>query len=422
MEFLLGLLMIALVISLVWIVHSQRTQNQLLQVKQDELQRLIIEKVRLENQVKFLTDKITFQKEELEGTKKHFATEFENLANRILDEKSRKFSLQNQQNIERILAPLGKEIHSFKQRVEETYDKESKERFSLEARVKELAQLNRQISDEARNLTEALRGNSKVRGNWGEAILETILQQSGLERGRHYFVQEFLKDASGNPLLGPEGRKMQPDITIHFPDERKVIIDSKVSLLDYERYFHARTEEEKKGFLEGHRRSVRLHVDQLSAKQYDSYDKVLDFVMMFVPIEAAYMVAIQADDQLWEYAYKKRVLLISSSNLIAALKMINDLWIRDDQSKNALEIADRGGKLYDKFVAFLSSLDELGKHLEKTQGSFSKAYKQLYSGSGNLIRQSEKLRELGANARSKIPEKFIQGSEANENQVDKGSA
>ncbi len=406
MELLLGLSMISLVISMVWIILSQRTHNLALRAKQEELQKLTIEKVTLEKEVKFLTDKILLHSEELQENKKHFAIEFENLANRILEEKSRKFSLQNQQNIERILAPLGKELHTFKQRVEETYDKESKERFSLEARVKELAQLNRQISDEAKNLTEALRGNSKVRGNWGEAILETILQQSGLERGRHYLVQEFLKDASGNPLLGPEGRKMQPDITIHFPDDRKVIIDSKVSLLDYERYFHADTEDEKKAFLVGHKRAVRLHIDQLSAKQYDSYDKVLDFVMMFVPVEAAYMLALQADDQLWEYAYKKRVLLISSSNLIAALKMIKDLWIRDDQSKNAIEIADRGGKLYDKFVAFLGSLDEMGKHLEKTQNSYTKAYKQIYSGTGNLIRQTEKLRELGVNARSKIPEKF----------------
>ncbi len=407
MELLLGLLVSALVASVVWIIHTQRNHNLALQSKLDELQRLTIEKITLEKEVKFLNEKLTLQKEELLETKKHFSIEFENLANRILDEKSRKFSIQNQQNIERILEPLGKELHSFKKRVEETYDKESKERFSLEARVKELAQLNRQIGDEARNLTEALRGNSKIRGNWGEAILETILQQSGLERGRHYFVQEFIKDSTGTPLLGPDGKKMQPDITILFPDNRKVIIDSKVSLLDYEKFFHAQTEKEKKTFLDGHRRSVRHHVDQLSAKQYDSYDKVLDFVMMFVPIEAAYMAAVQADDMLWEYAYKKRVLLISSSNLIAALKMINDLWLKDDQTKNAMDIADRGGKLYDKFVAFLSSLDELGKHLEKTQDSFSRAHKQLYSGSGNLIRQTEKLRELGVNARSKIPEKFI---------------
>ncbi|WP_114749082.1 DNA recombination protein RmuC [Pleomorphovibrio marinus] len=415
MEILLGFSIVVLVISVVWTVYSQRQCGHSLQEKQEQLQELAVENASLEKEVKFLKEKLNYQKQELEEVKKGFAKEFENLANRILEDKSQKFSLQNQQNIERLLAPLGKEIVAFKQRVEETYDKESKERFSLEARVKELALLNRQISDEAKNLTEALRGNSKVRGNWGEAILETILQQSGLEKGRHYVVQEFLKDDSGNHLLGPEGRKLQPDITINFPDDRKVIVDSKISLLAYERYFHAEPEKEKSRFLEEHTKAIRLHVDQLSSKQYEAYDKVLDFVIMFVPIEAAYMVALQSDGQLWEYAYKKRVLLISSSNLIAALKLISDLWVRDDQNRNALDIANRGGRLYDKFVAFVSSLEEIGKHLEKTQESYSKAHKQLHSGSGNLIRQTEQLRELGVNARSKIPEKLIRNADVSTN-------
>ena len=279
---------------------------------------------------------------------------------------------------------------------------ESKEAFFLERKVMELAELNQQISQEARNLTNALKGNAKIRGNWGEAILETILQNSGLERDRHYSVQGFLKDDAGHPLLGLDGKKMQPDVIVHYPDNKKVIIDAKVSLLAYEKYSSAPAEPEQKNALEMHVKAVKTHIDQLSGKQYEAYARALDFVIMFVPLEAAYIVALQADSQLWEYAYKKRVLLISSSNLIAALKMIKDLWIRDDQSKNALEIADRGGRMYDKFASFLGNLEDIGKHLEKSQDSYHSALKQLKTGKGNLVSQAEKLKNLGINARQQI--------------------
>ena len=281
---------------------------------------------------------------------------------------------------------------------------ESRERFSLERKVKELAELNQQISQEAKNLTNALKGNSKIRGNWGEAILETILQNSGLEKDRHYSIQGFLKDENGQALLGPDGKKMQPDVIIHYPDDKKVIIDSKISLIAYEKYSIAQGDTDQKSALELHVKAIKTHIDQLSAKQYEAYAKALDFVIMFIPLEAAYIVALQADPKLWEYAYKKRVLLISSSNLIAALKMIKDLWIRDDQSKNAIEIADRGGKVYDKLANFLNSLEDIGKHLDKSQESYATAIKQLKTGKGNLISQAEKLKSLGVNARNKISE------------------
>jgi DNA recombination protein RmuC len=252
-----------------------------------------------------------------------------------------------------------------------------------------------------------LKGNSKTQGNWGEAILETILQNSGLERNRHYAVQDFLKDDAGQYILGPNGKKMQPDVTITYPDNRKVIIDSKVSLLAYEQFFSASEKEVQEAALKNHLKSIKTHIDQLSAKQYDGYAKVLDFVIMFVPMEAAYITAVQADPTLWEYAYKKRILLISSSNLIAALKMIKDLWVRTDQTKNALEIADRGGKLYDKFVSFLGNLEEIGKHLEKSQTCYGNAMKQLKTGSGNLIGQVEKLKKLGVKTSAAIPESLL---------------
>jgi len=357
---------------------------------------------------KHLKTKLQDQAKELEQMGEKFTHQFEVLANRILEEKSIKFSSQNKESLEQLLGPLGKEFGEFKKKVEETYDKESKQRFSLEEKVKDLMALNQQISLEAKNLTQALKGNSKTQGNWGEAILETILQNSGLERNRHYAVQEFLKDDAGQYILGPNGKRMQPDVTITYPDQRKVIIDSKVSLLAYEQYFNSEQEDLKELALKNHLKSIRTHVDQLSAKQYDGYAKALDFVIMFVPMEAAYITAVQADANLWEYAYKKRILLISSSNLIAALKMIKDLWVRTDQTQNALDIADRGGKLYDKFVGFLNNLEDIGKHLENSQNSYGEAMKQLKTGNGNLIGQVEKLKKLGVKANSSIPEQLLQ--------------
>lgn len=354
-----------------------------------------------------LKEKLDTQAQALEDIGLRFSNQFELLANKIMEEKSIRFSQQNKESIEKILQPLGQEFGDFKKKVEETYDKESKERFSLEEKVKELVTLNQQISDEAKNLTRALKGNSKTQGNWGEAILETILQNSGLEKNRHYVLQEFLKDASGEYLLGPNGKKMQPDVTITYPDDRKVIIDSKVSLVAYEQYFSSEDTEVQRLSLAAHLKSIKNHIDQLSAKQYDGYDKVLDFVIMFVPMEAAYITAVQADANLWEYAYKKRILLISSSNLIAALKMIKDLWVRTDQTKNAMEIADRGGKLYDKFVNFVSSLEDIGSHLDKSQIAYSAAMKQLKTGNGNLIGQVEKLKKLGIKTTSSLPEKVF---------------
>ena len=382
----------------------QENEALLISVKslEKENHELALDKGKLESELLFLKEKLIFQKQELDKMGTRFQQEFELLANKILEEKSKKFTNQNQENISNILQPLGKELEAFKKQVQEAYAMESRERFSLEGKVKELAVLNQQISQEAKNLTNALKGNAKIRGNWGEAILETILQNSGLEKDRHYSIQGFLKDENGHPLIGPDGKRMQPDVIIHYPDDKKVIVDSKISLIAYEKYSSTIGETEQKLALDLHLKAIKTHIDQLSAKQYESYTKALDFVIMFVPLEGAYIVALQADPQIWEYAYKKRVLLISSSNLIAALKMIKDLWIRDDQSKNALEIAERGGKLYDKLSNFVNSLEDVGKHLDKSQDSYNTAIKQLKTGKGNLLSQAEKLRTLGVNARNKI--------------------
>ncbi len=350
----------------------------------------------------FLNEKLETQKGEIEALRKQFNMEFENIASKILDEKSQKFTQLNKENLNIILKPLGDNIDGFRKKVEEVYDKEAKERFSLGKEVERLVQLNQKISEEANNLTNALKGNSKTQGDWGQMILENILEKSGLVRDREYFVQEYLKDEDGKYLQNEEGNRMQPDVIISYPDNRKVIIDSKVSLTAYSRYTTTDEPEEQKTAIAEHLRSIRRHVDDLSKKNYQDFAPSLDFVMMFVPNEPAYLLAMQYDPELWQYAYNKRILLISPTNLIASLKLIVDLWKREYQTQNAQEIAERGAALYDKFVGFVENLSAVGLNLDKAQKSYTEAFNQLKEGKGNLIGQAEKLKELGIKPKKKL--------------------
>jgi DNA recombination protein RmuC len=366
----------------------------------------------IEEKNKNLLDKLETQKQQIEDIGLKFSNEFKVLANSILEEKSQKFTQQNKENIDILLAPLGKNIDEFKRKVEETYDKESKQRFSLEEKIKELVVLNQKISQEANNLTNALKGSAKKQGNWGEMILAKILEDSGLEKGRNFFVQEFLRDATDKTITNDEGRKMQPDVIVKYPDGRDIIIDSKVSLVNYEKYVSAETKDEQDAELKLHIMSLRKHIDDLSSKKYTEYNiNSLDFLMLFVPIEPAYLVAIKEDSTLWEYAYKKKVLLISPTNLIAALRLVADLWVRDAQTKNAIEIAERGGKLYDKFVGFVENLQDIGNNIDKSQKSYDLAMKQLNGGSGHLLSQVEMLKKLGAKAQKSLPDNLIELTE-----------
>jgi len=354
-----------------------------------------------------LTEKLNTQKEEIEKIGEKFNKDFEIIAARILDEKSTKFSKQNKENIEQLLKPLGENIENFRKKVEEVYDKEAKERFSLGKEVEKLVELNKQVSEEANNLTKALKGSAKIQGDWGEMILQNILEQSGLSEGREYFTQEYLKDEFGNNLTGEEGKRLRPDVVINYPDSRKVIIDSKVSLVAYTNYTEEEDSGKQKEALKRHIVSVKSHIDKLAKTSYHDHKDSLDFVMMFIPIEPAYLLVLKEDPDLWAYAYKQKILLISPTNLIAALKLIEDLWKREYQNQNAMAIAERGAALYDKLVGFVDKLNGVGKSIDKAQVTFNEAYRLLNEGPGNLIGQAVKLRNLGINPKKNLPQGVV---------------
>ncbi|MDR1707846.1 MAG: DNA recombination protein RmuC [Prevotella sp.] len=349
-------------------------------------------------------DQLRIQQMELTNTRDQLNKDFQVLANRILEEKTSRFTDANRLNMEAILKPLNEKLTEFKSKVEETYDKESKQRFSLEERIKELVALNNQISEDANNLTKALKGSSKIQGNWGEMILESILEKSGLKKGTEYFTQEFITNDKGERVQNHQGKYMQPDVIIVYPGGRKIIIDSKVSLTAYVKYVEADEEKSKQTAEKEHIISVRQHIDELNNKSYQDYVESLDFVMMFIPNEPAYILAMQLDSTLWDYAYRKRILLINPTNLVASLKVVADLWKRENQSRNAQEIARRGAILYEKFVGFVETLQEVGKNIEKARNSYDKAFSQLKEGNGNLIRQAEMLKELGVKSPKELSE------------------
>jgi DNA recombination protein RmuC len=373
-------------------INSQQAEK--LTQLNEKLTKTISENSTLTANNNALTEKLATQKEEIVAIQKTAHLQFEKIAAQILEEKSGKFTEVNRANIEAILKPLGENIDNFKKKVEETYDKESKQRFSLEEKVKDLVEQTNKVSSEANNLATALKGQAKKQGNWGEVILESILQQSGLVKNREYFLQSTIRNE--------EGQNLRPDVLVKLPDNRVIIIDSKVSLVAYDRFSAADTSEKQSIHLTDHLKSIRGHIDELSSKSYDDIAESLDFTMMFIPIEPAYLLAIQNDSTLWAYAYSKRILLISPTNLIACLKLMADLWKREMQSKNAQEIVKRGELLYEKFVSFVDTLEEVGKHINRTQQSYGAAINQLKEGNGNLVGQAVKLKDLGLKSDKKI--------------------
>ena len=350
-------------------------------------QRLVGQQSQYEAQLKLLQD-----------AKKTLSTEFENLANRIFEDKQAKFSVQNKEALEVTLSPLRRDIGDFRKQVESAYDKENADRNKLVGQLSELQKQTMQVSADAVSLANALRGDNKAQGNWGEFILEKLLEDSGLSKGREYDTQVALKDE--------DGKRRNPDVIIHLPEGRDIVIDAKVSLVDYERYFHAEDDETKQQCLRQHLNSLRAHIKGLSHKDYEKLEGVnsLDFVLIFVPVEAAFMLALDQDPEMMRDAYDRGIILVSPSTLMVTLRTIKNLWRYADQSRNAQIIADKAGGLYDQFVRYIESLDEVGKHISKSQEAWDTAHKRLSTGKGNLVRRTEELKKLGAKAKKSLPE------------------
>ncbi len=383
-------------------LHGAEKQNESMA---SELQSLRESKAKLETSLEMERKQHAEKLALLDETKEQLSIAFKNIANEIFDDKSKKFVDTNKESLSTVLNPLQDKIRQFEKRVEDTYDKESKERFSLAREIKQLQELNSQISEDAVNLTNALKGDNKAQGNWGEMILETLLENSGLVKGREYEVQVSLQST--------EGGKFQPDVIVHLPESRDIIIDSKVSLKAWDAYCSAEKAEEKAEFLKQHVLSVRGHVKSLSGKDYQNLAGIssLDYVFLFMPIDAAYSIAIQNDPGLSQYAFEKNVVFVSPTMLLTTLKLAQNLWRLDQQNRNAVEIAEKAGALYDKFVNFVADLDDVGKKIESTNQSFISAHKKLRSGTGNLIKRVEDLKTLGAKTSKKLEQEALTDDE-----------
>jgi DNA recombination protein RmuC len=331
----------------------------------------------------------------LNDSREQLSVAFKNIANEIFEDKSQKFTVSSKESLTAVLAPLQEKISKFEKKVEDTYDKESKERFSLAKEIKSLQELNNRISEEAVNLTNALKGDNKTQGNWGEFVLESILEKSGLVKGREYEVQVSLK--------AEDGAKSQPDVVVHLPESRDIIIDSKVSLKAWDAYSSSDDERRKPELLKQHIQSIRLHVKTLSDKDYQNLAGVnsLDYVFLFMPIEAAYASAMQEDADLFQYAFERNIIFVVPTTLLTTLKTVQNLWRLAQQNQNAKEIAEKAGALYDKFVLFVEDLDEIGHRIDASRKSFDRAHNKLVSGRGNLIRRAETLKQLGAKTSKK---------------------
>ena len=340
-----------------------------------------------------------------------YKTEFKNVANEILDQKSKTMEETSNKNIKTLLDPLNKELKDFKDKVDKVYNDEARERHSLEGQVKRLVESSTQVSQQAENLTNALKGNVKQQGNWGEMILSSILENSGLTENREYFLQEFIRDKSGEIIKDENGNGLQPDVTIHYPDERKVIVDSKVSLVAWEKYMTETDVTLQKQALDAHIRSLKAHIDGLSKKNYPKYAKALDHVILFVPIEPAFLEAVKQDTGLWKYAYDKKVLIVGPTNLLLVLKIVADIWQIEKQSKNAIEIAEKAGELYDKLFGFVESMEDVGAGLKKANQNYEKAMGQLTTGKGNAIKKAEELKALGADTKKQFPDRLIDNTD-----------
>jgi DNA recombination protein RmuC len=427
MEYLIILLLIVVCILLIWkLKKPQQQDNGLMELKEKERQKALDwhreEKQRLEDELKDLREgfmaersraikaeealrmqreKQQEQEQHLAGLQQKFKLEFEHLAAKILDEKTAKFTESNKTNLDAILNPLKENLKAFEQKVEKVYKDESDERNMLKGVISQLMVQSKQIQEEAGNLTKALKGDNKRQGNWGEIILERVLERSGLIRDREYRIQASLSHV--------EGSRMQPDVLIDLPDEKHIVIDAKVSLTAYERLVCAGTEEERLIHLKQHILSIKGHIQNLSGKNYQDLYQINspDFVLLFIPIESSFGIAVQEDAELFNYAWDRKVVIVSPSTLLATLRTIASVWKQERQNRNVLEIARLSGSMYDKFVGFLTDMESIGKNIRQSQDSYDKALNKLSTGAGNLSSTSEKIKKLGAKTSKQIDSKFL---------------
>ena len=346
----------------------------------------------------------------LQDARETLNKEFQALANQILEQKATAWREDSKSSMEGILNPLREQLKDFKTKVEDVYDKESKERISLLHEITSLKQLNEQMSEDALNLTKALKGESKTQGNWGEVVLERVLESSGLTKGREYITQANLKN--------DEGQRFAPDVIVKLPDGKDIIIDAKVSLTEYERFCSAEEDGERERALKGHINSIKGHIKGLGDKSYESLEGVNspDFVFIFIPIEPAYMLAAQAEPELFSDAIAQKIVLVSPSTLLASLRVIENIWRVERQSKNAEEIARQAANLYDKLVNYVESLEEVGSRIRQAEKAYTKAHGQLYSGNGSLIGRAEKLKRLGASPKKHLPEAMVDNALTHEDE------
>ncbi|TNF44311.1 MAG: DNA recombination protein RmuC [Bacteroidetes bacterium] len=381
--------------------EKERLTNQLELVenrKEQYLQQLVKAEVEFNN----LSEKLATQKLEMEDLQKKFTTGFENIANKILEKNSEKFTAANLKNMGEVLNPLKEKIELFERKVEDTYKQGLKDQTDLRAELKKLFDLNSKISEEANNLTKALKGDVKKQGNWGEVVLERILERSGLNEGTQGYEKQF-SDTSD------DGKRIQPDIVINLPDNKHIIVDSKVSLIAYERAVNADNEEDRAKYVKEHIQSLKAHCKGLSEKHYQSARHLNspDFVLLFIPVESSFSVAVQEDQDIFSYAWEMKVVLVSPSTLLATLRTIASIWQQENQTRNAIEIARQGGALYDKFVGFIADMEKMGRSITNTQSTFNDAMNKLLTGSGNLVSRVESIKKLGAKTTKELPKQML---------------
>ena len=371
-----------------------------------DIAQLNTEKVVLEVKLSSQQSNFESQLKLVQEAKVSLGQEFENLANRIFDDKQTKFSEQSKQALETSLSPLRRDLGDFRKQVSSAYDKENADRNRLAGQISELQKQTMKVSSDAASLANALKGDNKQQGNWGEFVLEKLLEDSGLSKGREYETQVALKDE--------EGKRRNPDVIIHLPEGRDIIIDAKVSLIDYERYFHAEEGESRKQSLNQHLNSLRTHIKGLSVKNYEKLENVnsLDFVLIFIPVESAFMLALDNDPDIMREAYDRGIILVSPSTLMVTLRTIKNLWRYADQNINAQQIAEKAGCLYDLFVLHVEALEDIGKHLDKSKDAYDTAFKRLSTGRGNLVKRSEELKTLGAKTKKALADKLLPPGDA----------